>query len=109
MQGISKLTSSCLFNEVFGHYHFLHVTTSKVEPIWMLNSFIEPLFAGCHIRGRLYGCSTHLELRLFNFYLKTSETVIYHHYHHHKLFFKHKQDESESLSKFNEKFPNKLI
>ena len=23
--------------DVFGHYHFLQVTTYKVEPIWMLN------------------------------------------------------------------------
>ena len=49
-------------NEVFGHYRFLHVTTSKVEHIWMLNSSIEPLFAGRHIRRRLYGCSTHLDI-----------------------------------------------
>lgn len=49
-------------NEIFGHYHFLHVPTSKVEPIWMLNSSIEPLFSGRHIRARLYGFSTHLDI-----------------------------------------------
>ena len=115
MQGIRKLTSNCFLNEVFGHYHFVHVFTSKVEPIWMLNSSIEPLFARRHVRGRLYGCSTHLDISTLQFYLKTSETI-YHHYHHHQLFNylerkekKHKQDEAESLSKFREKFPKKLI
>ena len=62
MQGIRKLTSGCLLNDVFGHYQFLHVPTSKVEPIWMLNSSAKPLFTRRHIRGRLYGCSTHLDI-----------------------------------------------
>ena len=41
------------------------------------NSSVNPLLLGLHIRGQFIWT-----LRLFNFSLKTSETI-YHHYHQH--------------------------
>ena len=91
-------------NEIFGHYHFLHVPTSKVEPIWMLNSSIEPLFSGRHIRARLYGFSTHLDIATLQLLSKnfrnnfTIIIIIINFLIIYKEKKKHKQDEAESLS-----------